>query len=72
MRVSAFYQPAREGFQVRSGVRQSMPSISIASCAVSVTVPPGGALGRQRAHHPLQSLYVVRRAARSMFMTARA
>jgi len=42
MRVSAFYQPAREGFQVRSGVRQSMPSISIASCAgVSVTVPPG-------------------------------
>jgi hypothetical protein len=27
---------------------------------VCVTVPPGGALGRQRAHHPLQSLYVVR------------
>src|SRR5262249_21189528 len=36
------FQPASDGFHVRSGVRQSMPSISIASCAgVSVTVPPG-------------------------------
>jgi hypothetical protein len=71
MRVSAFYQPAREGFQ--AGVRQSMPSISIASCAgVSVTVPPGGALGRQRAHHPLQSLYVVRQGSKIDVHDARA
>ena len=41
-------QPAIAGRHTRSGVRQSMPSISIASCAGdSVTVPPGSLIRGQ-------------------------
>lgn len=40
MRVSAIFQPARAGFQMRSGTRQSMPSISIASCAGDNVMEP--------------------------------
>jgi hypothetical protein len=40
--VMRTHQPAIAGRHTRSGVRQSMPSISIASCAsVSAMVPPG-------------------------------
>jgi len=43
MQVSAI-QPARSGRQKRSGVRQSIPSSSMASCAGdSVTESPGSA-----------------------------
>ena len=38
------HQPATAGLHVRSGERQSMPSINIDSCCeVSVTVPPASA-----------------------------
>ena len=40
IRVFALFQPARLGFQMRSGTRQSMPSISIASCAGDNVMEP--------------------------------
>src|SRR6266536_5165689 len=48
MQVSAI-QPARSGRQNLSGVRQSIPSSSMASCAGdSITEPPGSAKRGQK------------------------
>jgi hypothetical protein len=58
MRVSVMFQPASAGFQMRSGTRQSMPSINMASCAGDSVMEPSYPVIRGHTNPPRSSRLV--------------